>query len=121
MTQGTRGSRSGRRTAHPAFGFAPLALIATCVALWACALTSSALAGGSPSIQVTQCTGDPNTDPAACDSKPTTVQAAPPAQRPASRPAPRPAPPTETHSVTLTNGNSKVQKTDGTKQAETVK
>ncbi|MDQ6915388.1 MAG: lytic transglycosylase domain-containing protein, partial [Actinomycetota bacterium] len=121
MTQGTRGSRSGERTAHAAFGFAPLALILACVALWTWALTSSAAAGGSPSIQVTQCTGDPATDPQSCDSKPTTVQVAKPAPRPAARPAPRPAAPAETHDYSLSSGKGTVQTPNGKKKPETIK
>jgi hypothetical protein len=120
MTQGTRGSRSGRRTAHAAFGFAPLALIAACVALWACALLSAGPAGAA-GIQVTQCTGDPSQQ--SCDKAPTTVQPAKPAPRPAPKPA-APAPkrtPAEVHDYSLTNGKGKVQTPDGRKKADTLK
>jgi hypothetical protein len=103
----------------------PLALILACVGLWTGALVSSAAAGSTPAIEITQCTGDPTTDPQSCDTRPTTVNAARPAPRPASRPAPkpasRPAPPTETHNYSLTNGKGKVQTTDGQKKSDTIK
>ena len=118
MTQGTRGSRSGRRTAHAVIGLAPLALVALCVVLWTCALVSSAAAGSSPTIQITQCTGDPTTDPKSCQDRPTTVHQSQPAPRPASRPASQPSPPTETHNYSLSTGKGNVQSTNGTKKAE---